>query len=151
MDRFHWLEYALHNALFNTYISLQWPKFARSIHGKFPRGFAVNGHFAVNFRGGFPCKIVPCPGAGHRGQWVDYCQLGICSNGGVSMTYTGASCLIGCEVSMHDAENPLIIVVDSSSLSAEFHIQIVPCPGAGYRRTEAILWSVNDGCLFKGT
>ena len=36
--------------------------------GQFPRSFAVNGHFAVNFRGGFACKIVPCPGAGHRGD-----------------------------------------------------------------------------------
>ena len=26
-----------------------------------------NDRFAVNFRGEFPCKIVPCPGAGHGG------------------------------------------------------------------------------------
>ncbi len=30
------------------------------------RGF--NDRFAVIFRGGFPCKIVPCPGAGHGGD-----------------------------------------------------------------------------------
>ena len=28
--------------------------------------------FAVNFRGEFRRKIVPCPGAGHRGQWIDF-------------------------------------------------------------------------------
>ena len=38
------------------------------------------GCFAVNFRGGFPCKIVPCPGAGHGrsrnislGEWLLLC------------------------------------------------------------------------------
>ncbi len=41
-------------------------------------------------------------------------------------------CLIGCERNISDGELPLVIE-DSSSLSAEFHIQIVPCPGAGHR------------------
>ena len=41
------------------------------------------------------------------------------------------SCLIGCERNISDGDIPLAIVY-SSSLSAEFHVQIVPCPGAGH-------------------
>ena len=40
-------------------------------------------------------------------------------------------CLIGCERNIGDGEIPLVIA-DSSSLSAEFHVQIVPCPGVGH-------------------
>ena len=59
MDRFHWLDHALDSALCFTLTSCNDQNFRDT--------FMVNGRFAVNFRGGFPRKIVPCPGAGHGG------------------------------------------------------------------------------------
>ena len=84
---------------------------------QFPRGFAVNGHFAVNFRGGFSCKIVPCPGAGHGG-YNDISLVSTSASKGVSKKANVAhmSRFIGCERNICDGESP-VEIVDSSSLS----------------------------------
>ena len=78
----------------------------------------VNDRFAVNFRGEFPCKIVPCPGAGHRGPTDRFHWIELCSKGGMRVTYI-ASCLVGCEVYKEASKAPSI-VADSSSLVMEF-------------------------------
>ena len=61
---------------------------------------------------------IPCPGAGHRGQRIDFRRLEICSKGGLWVTYI-ASCRVGCEVYKEASKAPSV-VVDSSSLVVEF-------------------------------
>ena len=89
-------------------------------------------------------KIVPCPGAGYRrgqrqwfGQWMMVCACGS------SCTYS-FSCLVQGEVGVVHLTVPW--VWNSSSLLSKFSRR-VPCPRAGYRRAETVLWSVNVGLL----
>ena len=77
-----------------------------------------------------PCKNSSMSGGGTwRGQ-RRFIGQHKCSKGCFQAAFAHIGCLIGCERNISDLENPT--VEDSSSLSAEFHIQIVPCPGAGH-------------------
>ena len=101
---------------------------------------------AVNFRGGFPRKIVQCQGVGHGGD-SDISLVSTSSSIGVSKKANAAHPRpIGCERNIGDVENSF--VVDSSSLWWNFRANSSMSRGGTWRRQRHFFGQ--HRCISKG-